>query len=446
MVAVSVIVPVHNSKKYIEECIDSIIRQTLKNIEILCIDSGSDGTTDILYNYRDNDSRVSVIEDENSSYGYKINLGIQKAKGEYITIVESDDYIAENMLEKLYQVARQSRLDFVKANYDGFIDTNTGRLFSRWNRAKENDYNRIIDLKQEKNLLPSVAYNICSGIYNTQFLRKNKILFHESAGASYQDIGFAGLTAMLGKRIYFVKDGFYKYRLDNEGSSTSSDRKYKCVPREFEWLWDRMKELECNTEVNIVFFNMLKMNAYFWNYRRLSESYKQKLLEETPRDSLRDFDERVIGCEMPYKQYVLNIYDGDAATIEKEELYERNNKELYTKLLSIFRNYDSIVIVCAGNYGQSVYTLMKLANSSAGVTICDNYMQGKEFAFSGTEIISVEEAVTRNKEDYFIIANGKNGDKLKEQLLNLGVQDKKIFICNSIAMGLGLFEDFNKYS
>ncbi|ELZ6270419.1 glycosyltransferase family 2 protein, partial [Campylobacter coli] len=91
---VSVVVPSLNSIKYIHECIDSILNQTLKDIEIICVDAGStDGTLEVLREYEKNDERLKVIVSDKKSYGYQINLGIKEAKGEYLGIVESDDCI-----------------------------------------------------------------------------------------------------------------------------------------------------------------------------------------------------------------------------------------------------------------------------------------------------------------------------------------------------------------
>lgn len=447
MITVSVIVPIHNSRKYIEECIDSICHQTLRNIEILCIDSSTDGTTDILYNYQEEDNRIRIIEDKNSSYGYKLNLGIQKANGEYIAIVESDDYIAEDMLQKMYQIARRSNLDFVKGNYDGFMDTKDDRMFSRWNRVNEEHYNRIINLQKEKNMMPYVGYNIWTGIYKIEFLRNKMIVFHESEGASYQDIGFACLTAMLAERICFLQEGFYKYRMDNDGSSTSSCQKYLCVSSEFAWLWEQMKKLGCKTEENKVYFNICKTRSYFWNYQRLPEDYQEKLLRETPTGDLTDFNEGLLNCKIQEKENILKIFNGDLERIEYERELERKKKALYTRILHLFNKNRKIVLVCAGRQGGAVYTLMKLANCPAEITICDNYMQGKEFKWDRKKIVSIEDAVAKNKDGYYIIANYRNGSKIKEQIINLGIRESNIYLCEFIEENeFGLFQIFNKYS
>ena len=94
---ISVIVPVHNTKKYLQECLDSILNQTYNDIEIICVDSSTDESVSILDEYSKINSRIHHVYNCNSSYGYKINLGIAVANGEYISIVDSDDYIESNM-------------------------------------------------------------------------------------------------------------------------------------------------------------------------------------------------------------------------------------------------------------------------------------------------------------------------------------------------------------
>ncbi|MBZ7965080.1 glycosyltransferase family 2 protein, partial [Campylobacter sp. 2457A] len=115
---ISIIVPSLNSLDYIKECIESILNQTLKDIEILCIDANStDGTLEFLKECEKKDKRLRVIVSDKKSYGYQVNLGIQQATGEYLGIVESDDYIKENMYERLYEVAKEQDCEVVKSDF-----------------------------------------------------------------------------------------------------------------------------------------------------------------------------------------------------------------------------------------------------------------------------------------------------------------------------------------
>ena len=115
---VTVIMPSLNVVNYIEECLQSVINQTMEALEILCIDAGStDGTLEILEKYAESDSRIKLLHSEKRSYGYQVNMGIKLAKGKYVAILETDDYVSNTMYEELYQQAIQYNLDYIKADY-----------------------------------------------------------------------------------------------------------------------------------------------------------------------------------------------------------------------------------------------------------------------------------------------------------------------------------------
>ena len=131
MPLVSVIMPSLNVGNYIEKCLTSVMNQSLKDIEIICIDAGStDGTLEIIKKYAELDQRIVVISSEVRSYGYQVNLGINSAKGKYIAILETDDYIDSDMYRQLYEVAQRDNLDYVKADFDTIYEydsKHTGR-------------------------------------------------------------------------------------------------------------------------------------------------------------------------------------------------------------------------------------------------------------------------------------------------------------------------------
>lgn len=116
---ISILVPICNVENYLDECLSSLINQTIKNIEIICLNDGStDNSLSIIKKYAEKDNRIVVIDKENSGYGDTMNLGIRKAHGEYIGIVESDDFADPNMFQKLYDIARKKeKPDIVKSNF-----------------------------------------------------------------------------------------------------------------------------------------------------------------------------------------------------------------------------------------------------------------------------------------------------------------------------------------
>lgn len=129
--SVSVVVPVLNTREYVRECLESIKNQTLKEIEVLCVDGGStDGTLEIVEEYMKKDRRFRLITDTKGSYGAQVNRGMELATGDYVAIAEPDDYVAEDMYQSLYQEAVQTGADIVRSDYCRFIGDRDERFFS----------------------------------------------------------------------------------------------------------------------------------------------------------------------------------------------------------------------------------------------------------------------------------------------------------------------------
>ena len=113
MCKISVIIPVYNGETYLAQCLDSIIGQTLKEIEIICVNDGSkDRTQQILEKYAEKDSRIQIISQENGGAGAARNAGLRIARGEYLSILDGDDFFEPDMLEKAYKKAKESRQSF----------------------------------------------------------------------------------------------------------------------------------------------------------------------------------------------------------------------------------------------------------------------------------------------------------------------------------------------
>ena len=118
MVKVSVILPIYNEEKYLAQCLDSICGQTLKEIEIICVDDGStDNSTHILKDYAKKDSRITLITQENQFAGAARNKGMACAVGKYLSFLDADDYYAPEMLEKMVKEAEENRADIVMCRY-----------------------------------------------------------------------------------------------------------------------------------------------------------------------------------------------------------------------------------------------------------------------------------------------------------------------------------------
>ena len=124
---VSVILPSLNVAAYIRECLESVVNQSLRELEIICIDAGStDGTEEILKKYAAKDSRITLLRSNVKSYGRQVNMGLDYAKGEYVAVLETDDWIAEDMYRRLYNQAVRDRLDYAAADFETFFQLQNG--------------------------------------------------------------------------------------------------------------------------------------------------------------------------------------------------------------------------------------------------------------------------------------------------------------------------------
>jgi glycosyltransferase involved in cell wall biosynthesis len=225
---ISIIVPIYGTEKYICQCVDSILAQTLLDIEIILIDDGSpDRCPYIVDNYAKKDKRIIAIHQVNSGYGRAINRGFEIATGKYIAIVESDDWIEATMYEKLYNNAEKNRSDVVKCSF--FIYNSLSKKENKINRKWKMERADLFDAPNGaftlRNFPQIVMFHasVWAGIYQNDFIRKNKILMIEHNKTMYQDFPFMCEVMSRANRISVVKDYLVHYRLeDGQNSSTKS--------------------------------------------------------------------------------------------------------------------------------------------------------------------------------------------------------------------------------
>lgn len=211
---ISVIVPIYGVEQYLKKCLDSLLAQTLKELEIILIDDGSkDNCPKIIDEYASKDSRIITIHKANSGYGQTCNMGLNCAKGEYIAILEPDDYIKENMYEELYNLAKQNNADIVKSNFYKNYDTERYKYIQNTSWEKQHNIPsgtfKITDCPVFLSLHPS----IWSCIYRREFLNKNNIRFKEAPGSGWTDNPFQVQTMCLANRIVFTNQAYYFWRI-----------------------------------------------------------------------------------------------------------------------------------------------------------------------------------------------------------------------------------------
>lgn len=274
MAKVSIIMPACNVEQFLRECMDSVVNQTLKDIEIICVNDGStDSTGKILDEYAQRDSRVKIIHKVNTGYGNSMNVGLDHATGEYIGIIETDDYADLNMFEELYETARTYDADIVKSNYYTYVSKPEPQSSFLEVLAPFDRYNSVFCPLEFQDIY-RVKPCIWTGIYKRKMLLENKVRFNETPGASYQDTAFAFKAWTSAKRAVLVKDAYLHYRIDNANSSVKSTAKIFCLCDEYAEI-DRFLEMYPEKKIKLQKMkNYLKYESYRWNYERLSLEFK----------------------------------------------------------------------------------------------------------------------------------------------------------------------------
>lgn len=280
MKKVSVIVPIYGVERYLRECLDSIINQTLKDIEIILINDGSkDSCPQIIDEYAQKDNRIITIHKPNGGYGNTCNIGLEKATGEYISIIEPDDYIDSNMFEDLYNLAKKNEADIVKSSFYDFYDTETYKANKKKNWASLYEIpDRPFTIKE----CPFFLYfhpSIWSCIYKREFLNKNNIRFIEASGAGWTDNPFQVQTLCLAQKIIYTDNAYYYWR--RVGLNEANDIKDFTIP------YKRTKEIHDWLDTN----NIKDENILAFLYKRESIYILLLLASSVGKQTLKRLEE-----------------------------------------------------------------------------------------------------------------------------------------------------------
>lgn len=437
---VSIIMPALNVAEYIDECIQSVINQTLKEIEIICIDAGStDGTWEKLCLYADNKDNVvpiRLLRSDIKSYGYQVNMGIREAKGEYIAIVETDDYVALDMYETLYEIASLTKADMVKADYDCFYTTTDGRRIFQYIGLWEKDrrqYNRLINPSKEVYLYAN-DFNIWKGIYNREFLKKNDIWLNESKGAAYQDIGFGQQVLACARKAYYSDRSLYRYRTDRDTSSVNSLHGLQYSYQEFKRLLEERTFLEKLVYPAGLYRHMVQ--SFYGELTKLLRATDYDVHSEHIEPYVKWFVEKieqalsrnlVLPSDLEiYYQYFQKI-SGDienyATDLKQKDKLQRKN----TDLILAKTQGKNTIIFGAGIRGKRAVNLLTECERRIAA-ICDNNRDLWGTQKYGHLIISPQESAERFEDCIYLIANKYQADAIEKQLCDMGIRKENILM------------------
>lgn len=292
MVKVSVIIPVYNVEKYLAECLDSIVNQTLKDIEIICINDGSpDNSLEILREYEKKDNRITVIDQENGGHAVATNRGIDLATGECLFSMDSDDILELNALELSYNRLKEKDVDFVmfKAiNYDDSTDRYYETEVYSMNKIYQKVGDNVFNYKDIGELMFEASVTPWSKLYKREFIMENNIRYPE--GLIFEDNVFFYNALLTAKRICFLNEFLFIRRWYATSSTTNGDLRFLDSLSVSNLVIDVFKdndELD-NYKTNL-FNNKISLN--FMRYNKIKTEFKEKYFEEMKKDFSKLLDD-----------------------------------------------------------------------------------------------------------------------------------------------------------
>lgn len=247
MYKVSIIIPVFNSEKYLKKCLDSILSQTLNNIEIILIDDGStDSSLDIIKNYANSHSNIKYRTKRNEGQAIARNLGIELSTGEFICFVDSDDYIEPTMLEILYQNATKNNSDIVICDY---VEDYENKHIQK--KSLFIDADNLI-----KSYMVSVA-GPCSKIIKADLFKKNNLKFLENN--IYEDLAIIPTLALYTNNISYCEKSFYHYiiRANSTMQQVKYNKKLESIFNVMDFLYESFNKKGYDEELEFLYINHL---------------------------------------------------------------------------------------------------------------------------------------------------------------------------------------------
>ena len=316
---ISILVPVFNAQDYLRECLDSLVNQTLRDIEVLCIDDGStDSSPAIMAEYAARDSRVRIITKSNSGYGDSMNRGVREARGTWIGICEPDDFCDTRMFERLVKAAEAHGCDIAKANYREHCEG------SRRDNLMEILHGLPYRTPFAPRDIPQVLLvepTIWAAVYRRAFLMENGIAFSPTPGASFQDASFGHQCWTAAQSAILLPDGFYHYRVDNAASSSKSGAKVYAICGEYERTFAFLRNRgEADLHLFGPWLNVVRQGNYLWNYNRISAEHRVAFAERWIADVVEAYDEGLLNVELltpGYRALLCDLLDGAQVFAER---------------------------------------------------------------------------------------------------------------------------------
>lgn len=388
---VSVITPVYNTERFLRKCLDSLLQQTWKDIEFICVNDGStDNSPEILAEYAKKDARFRVIHQENGGYGKAMNAGLKAATGKYIGIVESDDFVTPEMFERLVELAEVHDADIIKGNHFEYAELYTEKI----ELYSADECGRVLCPRKD---LPSVfcrTPSIWTGLYKRRFLQENGIVFHETPGAAFQDNSFYFKCMACAEKVLFSQEAFLFYRISNSGSSIHSHGHVDAMFDEMEeanrFLSER-PELERGLRYVMPAY---RAGQHWWNYIRIGLSHKfsylERVLASMEKLPIGVFSEPYLWPYSEIRTFWMNLLYHREQTIFTEVVIWQRLSMFLQGFHVLLHKTSGIYVFGAGKVGTEVCTFLLKRNLKVnGVVVTQK--EGNPKDVLGIPVIALEE-------------------------------------------------------
>lgn len=433
MIKTSVIIPVYNTRSYLEECIESVFKQTQKEIEVIAINDGStDDSWEVLLCLKKKYPELIIIKQENYGQGYARNVGIEIAKGEYIYFLDSDDYILKDTLESCYECASKNELDIVL--FDAFVFEDSAER----KPVEPNNCDRHAIIKEREEIFLGISFlqryyqktyipTPWSMYCSASFIKKNNIRFLE--GVYFEDNEFYCRVMTMAKRVMYIPQKFYQYRC-RKTSTTGSEFDLRRARDHIEVIsamadlkaldmengWPVIKKISLNLlmyvagvcSVNNLYDQDSRLYMQIWNvWMKICGGTIEK------QDDLAD-----INCI--YR--IARLFpDSDFGEIKKV-IVNKQKQMLIQVLNQLPLNQEGVKIAI---YGSGKYTGTVLdfyenwvGDIKADVIFVDSYIKNSNIKYRGYSVYPIEQIHDKNI-DYILISSSRHENEMRDTIESL---------------------------
>lgn len=291
MVKISIIVPVYNTAKYLDKCIQTLINQTLENIEIIFIDDGSeDNSVEILKNYAKKDKRIRILKQNHKRQGAARNYGLSIAQGEYIGFVDSDDWVKLDMFEKLYYQAKETDSDIVMCSMNTFEDGTNKIIVNTYNTLdifNQKFFENTFTPQDTLNFIFNISVSPYNKIYRKSLIDKNNIKFPENI--YFEDNAFFFQSWLNAKKISLLNQKLYQYR-KSTASTTKNDKNKLDIFKTLDLTKNILEENNYYNRLKTDYLRYKSASLQYWfgsiQNKRIKFLFFIKLLMEMPTVAL----------------------------------------------------------------------------------------------------------------------------------------------------------------